>query len=227
MNHESLRPTAIDFESYYDDKLSIGLQGQEKYLEETDVYMVAIAADDINYCGPVEKAPWDRLHNRLWLAHNYSFDGCVINVLQRKGIIPKVKEKSQFCTSNLAAYLQCPRSLADSSYFLLGREVSKDPRKFMKGKQWRDVEEEKKKEIIAYAEADAKTCLELYTKYSQKMPSKEVNLANHTTKMGWEGLAVDKNKVKEGIEKLEWAMIKAEREIPWAQNDLPPLSLVE
>lgn len=227
MNHESLRPTAIDFESYYDDKLSIGLQGQEKYLEETDVYMVAIAADDINYCGPVENAPWEKLHNRLWLAHNYSFDGCVINVLQRKGIIPKVSGSNQFCTSNLAAYLQCPRSLADASYFLLNREVSKDPRKFMKGKQWRDVEEEKKKEIIAYAEADAKTCLELYTKYSHKMPEMEVELANHTTRMGWNGLAVDKDKVKEGIEKLEWAMIKAEREIPWASNDLPPLSLVE
>ena len=200
MHLQSLRPTAIDFESYYDDQLSIGIQGQEKYLEQTDVYMVAIASDDINYCGPVEKAPWEKLGNRLWLAHNYSFDGCVINVLQKKGIIPKVTEGGKFCTSNLAAYLQCPRSLADSSYFLLGREISKDPRKFMKGKQWSEVEEEKKKEIIAYAEADAKTCLELYKKYSEKMPSAEVDLANHTTVMGWNGLAVDKEKVKEGIE---------------------------
>ena len=227
MHLQSLRPTAIDFESYYDDQLSIGIQGQEKYLEQTDVYMVAIASDDVNYCGPVEKAPWEKIDGRLWLAHNYSFDGCVVEVLRRKGIIRNSKAGAQFCTSNLAAYLQCPRSLADASHFLLNRSISKDPRKFMKGKQWRDVEEEKKKEIIQYAEADAKTCLELFNKYSAKMPSHEVELANHTTQMGWNGLAIDKEKVKQGIEKLEWAMIKAEREIPWAENDLPPLSLVE
>ena len=76
-----MRNIAIDFESYYDNELSIKTLGQWHYLRDPrgEIYMVSMVGDGIEpYCGPVDKAPWDKIDGCRWIAHNYSFDGACV-----------------------------------------------------------------------------------------------------------------------------------------------------
>lgn len=159
-----MKTYAIDFETYYDNDVSIGVQGTWHYLRHPDceVYLVSIVGDDIEYCGDPRKAPWTSIANSRWIAHNYAFDGNVVSYLRERGVIPKnVKPADYNCTANLAAYMKSGRSLKDACLYLLGIEVSKDPREYMKGKRWSQVPEGKKSEIIEYALNDSKRCKQL------------------------------------------------------------------
>jgi len=211
-----MRNIAIDFESYYDNELSIKTLGQWHYLRDPrgEIYMVSMVGDGIEpYCGPVDKAPWDKIDGCRWIAHNYSFDGACVEAL---GDRIKSKPADFFCTANLAAYLGSPRDLEGACTNLLGKEISKDPRKKMKGKKWSDVvNTEFAEEMTQYALADSVSCLELYTKYGSEMPEIERKLSKHTIEMAWKGFAIDQPLVKDGIKKLDKIKWEAEQKLPW------------
>ena len=211
-----MRNIAIDFESYYDNELSITTLGQWHYLRDPrgEIYMVSMVGDGIEpYCGPVDKAPWDKIDGCRWIAHNYSFDGACVQAL---GDRIKSKPADFFCTANLAAYLGAPRNLEGACANLLEKEISKDPRKKMKGKKWSEVENtEFAEEMRQYALSDSVSCLELYQKYGSEMPEIERKLSKHTIEMAWKGFAIDQPMVKDGIRKLDKIKWEAEQKLPW------------
>jgi len=59
---------AIDFETFYSKDYSIKTLGADAYCthEEFDPYMVALYGEGIDYVGPTDKAPWDKLDTNWW-----------------------------------------------------------------------------------------------------------------------------------------------------------------
>jgi hypothetical protein len=212
---------AIDFETTYSSDNNISQAGQWHYLrnKETDVYMVSIVGPGVSFVGAPKDAPWDKIHGHRWVAHNYSFDGAVMELLRERGLT-KALPSEYFCTANLAAFMGAPRNLGGASKELLGKVVDKDPRAFMKGKTWADVLAlGKAEEIRKYALGDAISSLELWSSFSDRMPEMEKKLSRHTVEMGWRGFNVDSALVDAGLNTLDWARIKASEKLPWKGDD--------
>jgi hypothetical protein len=212
---------AIDFETTYSSDVNIDKLGQWHYLRHptTDPYLVSIVGPDMEYVGRPEKAPWDKIDGKHWVAHNYSFDGAVMDVLREKGIT-QAKPSKFTCTANLSVFMGAPRNLGGASKELLGVSVDKDPRAFMKGKTWDEVVAlGKASEIEQYALNDSKHCLDLAKTFLGRMPETEQRLSRQTIKMGWRGFNVDKELVDKGLNKLDWIRIQANQKLPWADDD--------
>ncbi len=216
---------AIDFESTYANGRDIGSLGVYGYLEhpKTDIYLVSMFGEGIEYAGPLEGAPWDKMAGKNWLAHNRSFDKAVHEVATRKGQIPEwCKPKDWECTADLCAYVQAPRALGKAMPVLLGIEPDKSTRDKAKGKNWADMTPEFKQESIDYALDDSKGCWLLWEQYGHLWPQWERDLSKHTTLMTSRGIGLDMEKVEDGIETLKQAMFAAESEIPWVDEDNGP-----
>ncbi|NBQ65449.1 MAG: hypothetical protein EBT95_07960, partial [Verrucomicrobia bacterium] len=212
---------AVDFETTYSSDVNIDALGQWHYLRHpsTDIYLVSIVGPDVEYVGRPEKAPWEKIDGKHWVAHNYSFDGAVMDVLRERGVT-KALPNTFTCTANLSVFMGAPRSLSNASRELLGVTVDKDPRAFMKGKTWNDVVAlGKAKEIEDYALNDSRHCLDLAQSFLARMPEQEQRLSRHTIEMGWRGFAVDSALVDKGLNVLDWVRIKANEKLPWANDD--------
>jgi len=208
---------AIDFETYYDKETSITTMGQWHYLRSpsSDIYMVSIQGPDVDYVGPTKTAPWDKIEGGQWVAHNYSFDGAVVERLREQGII-KAKPAAWDCTANLSVAVGAPRNLLGASRELLARQIDKDPRDKMHSKKWSDVEGTQfGAEVLEYARQDSKACLDIYTKFQGQMLPDERALSRHTIEMGWKGIQVDTNAVKDGVKTLQRVTWESENKLPW------------
>jgi len=208
---------AIDFETYYDKETSITTLGQWHYLRSpaSDIYMVAIQGPDVDYVGCPKKAPWAKIDGHKWVAHNYSFDGAVIERLREQGCVQS-KPVAWDCTANLSVAVGAPRNLLGASRELLDRHIDKDPRDKMHSKKWSDVEgTEFGKEVLEYARQDAKACLGIYEKFSGDMLPTESELSKHTIEMGWRGIQVDQDAVSAGIKALQKVTWESENALPW------------
>jgi len=211
---------AIDFETYYDKETSITTLGQWHYLRSpaSDIYMVAIQGPDIDYVGCPKKAPWAKIGGHKWVAHNYSFDGAVIERLREQGCVQS-KPVAWDCTANLSVAVGAPRNLLGASRELLGRTIDKDPRDKMQSKKWSDVEgTEFGREVLEYARQDAKACLGIYEKFSSDMLPAESELSKHTIEMGWRGIQVDQDAVSAGIKALQKVTWESENSLPWIEE---------
>lgn len=212
---------AIDFETTYSSSNSISHSGQWHYLRnaETDVYLVSIVGPGISFVGSPKDAPWERINGKRWVAHNYSFDGSVMELLRERGVT-KALPMEYSCTANLAAFLGAPRALAGAAKELLGKSLDKDPRAFMKGKSWAEaIALGKEQEIKDYALSDATSSLDIYSNFSTHMSDVEKALSTHTINMCWNGFQVDSDLVDKGLNTLDWVRVKAAKKLPWKDDD--------
>jgi DNA polymerase I-like protein with 3'-5' exonuclease and polymerase domains len=212
---------AVDFESYYDDEISIGTLGVHHYLQKTDIYLVSIATDTgIKYVGHPKNFDWSQISGPdwIWLSHNTGFDWPVFLRLQElgEGNILSVTEIGQwYDTADLTAYLGYPRSLKEASKYLLGQEISKDTRDKMKGKAWESMTPEFRAEVEAYALKDAENCLNLWLHHGHKWPEDEREISQVTREMCYRGAPLDAKGLDDDILKLETDLWKLKQSIPW------------
>ena len=212
-----MKTYAIDFETYYDKDISIKTMGQWHYLrhENSDIYLVAIHGPDVNYVGSPKNAPWDKINGHRWIAHNYSFDGAVIERLRETGEF-KARPVVWDCTANLSVAVGAPRNLAGASRELLNRKIDKDPRDKMHSKRWVDVEStEFGREVLEYAKNDAEACYKIDEQFGSMLLPMEQELSRHTISMGWGGVQIDSDAVKNGIKILERKTWECENALPW------------
>lgn len=226
-----MKTAAIDFETYYDDKVSITIQGTRNYIlhPEFDAYMVTIkTTTGITYAGPPKDFDWDQISGPgwEWVHHNASFDEIILIRLRHTGVIPASAEpESTHCTADLCAYLGGPRNLAGASKFFLNEEVSKDTRSAMKGQKWADMTPDFREEVTKYALRDAELTLDLWVKFSSQWPPAERLLSRHTRKMAWDGIPIDIDALDKAIPELEKRNWEAGTLIPWYhEGDEKPLS---
>lgn len=210
---------AVDFETYYDDEVSIKTLGGYMYLQhpDTDIYMVSIYGPDIDYVGPPEKAPWSAIAGKLWVSHNAAFDALVFQrLLEKKVVKPQDSPSNWQCTANMSVYFAAPRDLKGAAFALLGEKLDKGMRNWMKGKRWQDaVEADKADALCDYARTDSKMCYRLWLKWADKWPEQERKLSDLTIEMAWAGVAIDLPQVEAGITHLQGLMFEADQQIPW------------
>lgn len=212
-----MKTYAIDFETYYDKNISITTLGQWHYLrhDQADIYMVAVHGPDVSYVGSPKNAPWSKIDGHRWIAHNYSFDGAVVERLKERGIV-QATPGAWDCTANLSVAVGAPRNLAGASRELLNRHIDKDPRDKMHSKRWIDVENtDFGREVLEYAKNDAEACYKIDEQFAKELLPMEQELSRHTIAMGWRGVHINSDAVKSGIKLLERKTWESENALPW------------
>ena len=216
---------AIDFESYYDKELSVSTMGAWHYAKATNIYLVSIAGSDgSRYVGHPKDAPWDQVHMCEWVMHNAAFDLTLLECLMADGAIPPTTAHAVFDTADMTAFLGFPRSLKEASNFLLGKEMSKDVRDKMKGKQWDAMTPEFQEEVKKYALGDAENTLALWQTHGDKWPVEERTISQLTRDMTMRGVPVNTVRLGQCVETLEKASVETRNLLPW-HPERPALSL--
>ncbi len=216
---------AIDFESYYDNDLSVSTMGAWHYARATDIYLVSMASDTgLRFVGHPKDAPWDQVDGQNWIMHNAGFDLTLVECLIEKGVLPPVKAAAVHDTADMTAYLGYPRSLKEASHHLLGVEISKDVRDKMKKKQWATMTPDFQEEVRKYALADAENTLNLWLRHGDKWPDKEKKISRLTREMTMRGVPVHSGKLRAAEEILERASRVTLGFLPWHPSR-PALSL--
>lgn len=209
---------AVDFESYYDNELSITKMGTDAYIAhpDVDIYLVTVVGKGISYSGPVEGAPWEEISGEEFVSHNARFDETVFPEAVSRGQIPADTTYTAWhCTADLAVYLGAPRNLKGACEVLLDREVSKEYRVVAKGKHGKDFSEEEMKIVIAAGFGDAEGCLELWEKYNHVWPENEREISKQNRELTRIGCAVDVEKLDAAISSLSTKVWEYEQKIPW------------
>ena len=208
---------AIDFETTYSDTRDIKKLGSKAYLRhpETDIYLVSMFGEGVEWVGHPKDAPWGLIEGREWLSHNRSFDKLVWEELKLRGL--SVSSPSRWhCTADMAACLQVKRDLATASKVLLGVHLDKGVRNRMKNQTWESMSPEFRVEALDYALDDSKACWCLWDQYSHLWPEKERLLSEHTSLMTCRGLRINLDLVRKDIEWLQNALVLVLKYIPWA-----------
>ncbi len=215
---------AIDYETFYDSEYGIEECGLWGYLHDSrfDPYLVSIVGPGIEYVGHPSNAPWDKLialsEPWMFVSHNFTFDKQVHARAIELGIIPAEAMPTKWrCTANMSVYLGGPRSLKDACKFLLGIDVNKEMRNYMRGKTWlQAVTEGMDGRLKQYALDDSKYCLQLWTKYNAEWPEIEQECAELTMQQTLRGVFVDTKLLDEALPKVLEARAEALKGIPWA-----------
>ncbi len=210
---------AVDYESFYSDQVSIGIQGTWHYLRhpEQDIYLVSVYGPKGSWVGNPLDFDWDSISGATWVSHNRSFDEAVWIALKEKHPTLSWGQPGDWhCTSDLAAYCGSGRSLKESTKNFLKVELSKDTRDKMKGQRWSAMTAEFRHEVEQYALRDAKYCWQLWDKLSRRWPQHERELSRLTSEIGWRGVCMDLPKLEANHAALKRLLWETEQKIPWA-----------
>lgn len=219
---------AIDFECYYDKKVSITTLGIHHYLHHPDcsIYLVSVysAEAGFSYVGKPENLDWYQFYGHTFVAHNARFDRACFERLRELGIVPADMQVSWECTSDMVSALSYGRSLKDAVESVFGVIVSKDTRADMCGKTWEDaVRLGIAQRLGEYCLKDSWYAYHLWNKLSPLWSEKERCLSAHTRDMADYGICIDRKLLDEGLEKLTEVMLDAADLIPW-KDEAPLLS---
>lgn len=222
--------TAIDFETLWDADYSLSKMGVAAYCrhEKFDAYQVAIVnATGIVFVGHPRDFNWESLRGELLVAHNVSFDGYVLKVLQEKGIVPRGIGEDMVCTADLSVYFQGPRDLQGAAKQLLGMTISKAYRAKSKGKTVSQMKAEgSHEENVEAGAADGLACYKIAEKYLPLWPEAERLISKINRETGWRGTAIDVDKNREAMLAIAGQRVKMLRLMVWADNaDDAPLSM--
>ena len=139
---------AIDFETYYDEKVSIKTLGVHNYLHHPDcvIYRVSVVGEGLSWVGHPDDAPWEQIDGHRWVAHNAAFDRAVYDRLTDLWADSGHPNARRYacpaewgCTANLAVSLDAPRNLAGAAKVLLNVAPDKTTRTNMLGKLYDDL----------------------------------------------------------------------------------------
>jgi hypothetical protein len=145
----------IDFESYYDDDISVVTLGNARYTEQTDAYAVSLAingevvcgtlAEMSEMCAQVIKDPGVQ----VWAA-NSNFDWQWATKYWGESAHPWK------CVLDLGAYHQLPRNLAQLTKKVLGVSPNKEVRSRMKGIRYESLSDKEQNEVLVYCADDSR-----------------------------------------------------------------------
>lgn len=212
---------ALDFETYYDKHYGIQSHGPYGYThnEKFDPYMISVSDGEQSWAGEPKDFDWDALEGMDVVAHNAAFDWTVYDAMVEQGLAPKVNIKSWQCTANLSAYLCNRRSLADACEYLLGVNVSKAMRGYMKGKTWEQAKDDgdNAQKLLEYSRLDAAYCFEIWNKFSSQWPEHERELSTLTMEHCRRGVQIDVGRLNEYIGHAQNSIAAIEMSIPWLE----------
>jgi DNA polymerase len=218
---------AVDYEVYYDREYSLSKMALRQFVEDPrfDPFLVSIHGANASFSNSPASAPWERIAGKPWLAHHSGFDQAAHEQAIMLGIVPEWARPSRWiCSANLSVYRQAPRNLEGAAREILGKQLDKDIRSGMKGRRFADLSDEEAEAWRRYALEDAVAAFGIWEAESGDWPEHERRLSDQTYRIGRRGVAVDVEKVEEGIRTLRESLWLAEKEIPWADSEAKTLS---
>ena len=217
-----MKNAIVDYETYYDDKVSVVTLGTTNYVAAADAYIVGVHIDGvISQCGTltemgstmeqISKDPTVRC-----VAANSNFDQAWSDKYGWSS------PNSWFCVLDQAAFNQYPRNLAGCAGVVLGEKVDKTARDQMKGVRYESLPDGEQIKMQEYCLNDCAKENEVLLKMPAMSPFEE-EVAEHTRLMNRRGVFIDTDLVEADKTKLEALRFATFREIPW-HADAPPLS---
>ena len=220
---------AVDFETYYSRTHSVADLGPWDYAHhaETDIYLVSVIGEGIEFVGDPATFDWTRLNGRDLVSHNASFDHVVARAGTMRGIMPAFDPRSWSCSADLAAFHGLPRSLAGATKAVFDVDLPKIMRNWASGKRWADiVAKGKSAEMLVYAAEDSRHCLNLWAKLNQTWPTHERRLSALTRSLIYRGVTTDADKVNHAVAHLSQIKDNAANKIPWRDGKILSLQAV-
>lgn len=212
---------SLDYETFYSKEYGINELGTWRYLHDDrfDPYMVAVCDGEETWTGHPNDFNWSALEGARVISHNAYFDHMVYQTMVEKGMAPAVKFHDWVCSANLTSYLCNRRSLAKATEHLLGVQVDKGMRNYMKGKTWEQaIKDNKADKLLEYAQYDAIYCHQLWDKFSPQWPTFEQELSDLTIRQGHHGIHIDKDLLARQIELTQRCVNQLEESLPWVKE---------
>lgn len=180
------------------------------------------------YVGSAERFQWwDKIDNRIILAHNNSFDQVVFLECWKRGMIPRLHNVRWACTADLASYLTAPRNLKGAMKELFGLEISKEVRAGMDGRLPHQLNEKELRDLVEYGGSDAVECHDLWLKHSHEWPYIERRISELNRESTIRGIKLNADYVRASLKELESYLAVVACDIPWypekALGSLPAL----
>lgn len=222
-----MKTAAIDFETYYDKNCSIKNLGGYQYThhKDFDAYMVSIVTSEGDeFIGHPSEFDFSCITGEdwEWVSHNARFDIDVYLTLAEKEDLPF--PENWYCTADMSAYLQMPRSLEKMVETAYNKTLKKSVRSNMTGRKYDGLTDFEKRELREYALEDSRWCLKAWLDFGKFWPQheREISVANRV--IGQQGVYIDVPYLQESINSLDGVMQEAEKKIPWIERGEKPLS---
>lgn len=199
----------MDFETFVSKECTLKKLSLDEYLAhpECTVYAVSLVdKDGLVFYGDPKDMPGVEFLYDVVLAHNAGFERAVCAKLGLK----KWLDMPWFDTADLAAYLQCARSLAAASKLLLKGIPPKMPINLFTEEQ--TVTNEKIKEYCIH---DSWLSLKLWETFRHHWPHDEWILSQANRENEERGITVDVSRLDQITRDAESIKKAAEAEIPW------------
>jgi DNA polymerase I-like protein with 3'-5' exonuclease and polymerase domains len=207
----------LDWESYYDDEISVVTMGNANYVKAADAYLGAVAVGDEVMCGTPQELG-DMLSQmakdptlEFWAA-NSNFDQAFFEKYYGPTVNPWQ------CVLDLGASHQLPRSLAGQSRVALGKVMDKGTRDMMKKRHWADLTLSEKERVQEYCMDDVRQTAKLI-EVLPPMSADEKLIAEHTRLQNRRGIYVDREQVEADKEKLAKMRWDAHMAVPWHADE--------
>jgi hypothetical protein len=220
---------AIDFESYYDDEVSLRKMNAWSYAHHPSVepYLISVVGHDFEWVGnPKDFAEWDRLTGKVVVAHNMAFDKLFFDRLKAEGIVPASCSPVRFaCTADCTSYLRSKRSLQSAVKNFYGVDISKKVREDAKGKTYEELRaSESWPAMLEYGLDDSRWCRKIAVDKFPLWPAPEQRMSELNREAADAGIYIDREGLEAGIAKLEEALFEYGNAIPWYPDE-PALSV--
>ena len=212
-----MKKAYVDFETYFNDEVSVVTQGNDNYIANADAYIVSVAVEgeDID-CGTLaEMGP--KLEQMAkdptlepW-ASNSNFDQ---QWAEKYGW--RFRNPWQ-CALDLSAFHQMPRNLAGFVKTILGHQMDKTVRDNMRGVHYEDLSPEEQIAVQHYC-ADDISYMAMAIDAVPEMPTIEKRIAEYTRMSNRRGILMDVDRVKKDREAIEEAQHAAFKAVPWNQD---------
>jgi hypothetical protein len=217
---------AIDYESEYNNQLTIQTMGARQYaqaLNEDSMYMLTVYGllpngKELWFGGSPKDFDWDIIKPSKdfasgLVAHNMSFDWSLLHRSVELGTAPKwALGMDTYCTADMATYNYFSRSLAGALKAIFDHDMDKGMRDWMKGRTWDDaIREGKAGDLLAYGKDDAKWCWKLFQRLKDYFPEHEAKLSHLTRMMGWKGVPANRELMEESkndLDKTRWGFLQ-------------------
>ena len=209
---------AIDFETYYDDVVSVKTLGAMQYARhpQCDPYLVSACDGTSTWVGHPRDFNWDVVTDFSELvAYNAFFDSAIAAYAMpaQHGVRLPADAPPWNCASDLGTFTLQTTSLAATIKKAYDVTLDKAARSSMKGKTWDECKSQER--LTEYARRDAWWAWKFYEDHKDRWPAQEQKIARLTREGSRRGIAIDAPKLRAYVAAVREELFNVERLLPW------------
>jgi hypothetical protein len=214
------KPLTIDFETYYDDEVSVKTLGAGNYAAhpQCDIYLLSACDGENTWVGNPRDFNWDVVDDYSGLvSYNAFFETAMTDIgLPRMGLPHPPLDIEWFDASDLGAYVQATTNLNATIKKAYGKTLDKAARSSMKGKGWADCKDQAR--VLEYARRDAWWTHKFWTDHQHLWPAWERKISYITRTNSRTGVRIDVEKLGVYIAAAQQELYDIERALPWVDE---------